>query len=71
MTRTQKNVIKVLERMIDHVKEYEDDAEVFAEHLQIMLDELHSMDFFGAEGEMDPRGDFRDKPYSMNKVQGA
>lgn len=71
MNKAQKNVITVLERMIDHVKEYEDDAEVFADHLEIMLDELHSMDFFGTEGQMDPRGDFRDKTYSMNKVQGV
>ena len=47
----------------------EDDAEMFAETLEIMLDDIHSNDGFGTEGQCDPRGDFRSGKWSMKKVQ--
>lgn len=39
--------------------------------LDTALDELHSCDFFGTEGQCDPRGDFRDDSWSLYYVQGV
>lgn len=70
MNATQRNATKVLERLIDLVKENEDDAKVISEYLELMLDELHQDDFFGTEGQIDPRGDFRNGYWTMKKVEG-
>lgn len=70
MNGTQRNATKVLERLIDLVKENEDDAQVISEYLELMLDELHQDDFFGTEGQIDPRGDFRNGHWTMKKVEG-
>ena len=40
--------------------ENEDDQKFWCEAFNDMLDELRSDDFFGTEGELDPRGDNRD-----------
>ena len=71
MNHTQKSVITVLERMIFQVRRGADDAQVYAEVLEQILDELHGNDFFGTEGQCDPRGDFRDGDWSMTNVQGV
>lgn len=71
MNSTQKNLVTVLRRLEDHVKLYPDDAEVISEMLESMLDDLHQDDFFGTEGQWDPRGDFRDGKFTMGNVQGA
>jgi hypothetical protein len=68
-TKYQKNVATVLVRMIDYSDEYEDFAEFLTDRLDSILDEYHSMDGFGTEGDSDPRGDFRDGKWTMKKVQ--
>lgn len=70
MNKTQKRTILVLERMIEQCKEDNINADVFAEMLEPMLRELHGEDFFGTEGQCDPRGDFRNGRWSMKKVEG-
>jgi len=72
MNKTQKRVVKVLERMIDLAKENEDDADMFSEELEYMLDGIAENDGFGTERTTDPRGDFRDYGgWSMTRVQGV
>ncbi len=71
MTKTQERVLKVLERITTAVQKDADDAEAFSDYLDVMLDDLHGEDFFGTEGQLDPRGDFRDDNWSMKRVQGV
>lgn len=72
MNDIQDRVLQVLKRMIEQVKEDEQYAEVYALSLDSELDYLHSDDFFGSEGQSDPRGDFRDGMYSCQyRVQGV
>ena len=47
------------------------DAKYIAEFIELMLDELAAEDFFGTEQQLDPRGDFRTKKWSVNKVEGV
>lgn len=67
MTRT--TAVRVLRRMADMCEEEEkrglvrpEDsyAQMFAELIDPVLDELESQDAFGTEGQLDPRGDHRD-----------
>jgi hypothetical protein len=67
----QQRVARVLERMLAMVQADEDDAEMFADFLDEMLDELQQDDGFGSEGENDPRGDFRNGAWSMSCVEGV
>lgn len=56
----QHRVIAVLEKFILFVEEAStDDVDYIAEHLNSMFDEMASDDFFGTEGQLDPRGDCR------------
>lgn len=70
-TKTQQRVAKVLERMASLAATNEDDAEVLADELDRMLTDLHESDFFGTEGQCDPRGDFREGDWSMAHVEGV
>ena len=70
-TKTQKRVVKVLERMISMAQQNEDDAEMFADGLEDMLSDIHGNDGFGTEGQCDPRGDFRNGRWSMTNVEGV
>lgn len=70
MNNTQKRVVKVLERMIEQTSKDVDDAQVYAEILEDQLSTLQNDDFFGTEGQNDPRGDMRDGEWSMSRVQG-
>lgn len=69
-TKTQERVAKVLERIAQMAAADGDDAQMFSDALDIMLDELHCMDAFGTEGQCDPRGDFRNGTWSMCDVEG-
>ena len=71
MNIKQQRVVKVLERISEMVKNDEDCADDFVDILDRLLDKLHQNDFFGTEGQADPRGDFRDGDWSMNCVQGV
>jgi hypothetical protein len=57
---TVKNLSKVLVNLDKFAKEDKRDGKIIAQHLDIMLDELCSVDFFGTESQADPRGDQRD-----------
>lgn len=71
LNETQQRVLMVLDRIKNLVTNDENDAEVLAEVLDEFLTDLHSNDFFGTEGQLDPRGDFRDGDWSMEYVQGV
>lgn len=64
-TKVQHNLLTVLDRIKDRVTDDEDDAELWADALDQMLDDLLSEDFFGTEGQLDPRGDGRDGEFSV------
>lgn len=51
-------LIKTLDEMKEQILDKNDTsyAEIYAEELTIMLDKLHAEDFFGTEGQNDPRG---------------
>ncbi len=69
-TKTQERVALVLKRLADIASADHHDAEVIAIDLDSMFDQLNTGDFFGTEGQSDPRGDFRDGVWSMDHVQG-
>lgn len=66
----QKRVVLVMERLLNMVREDKDDALVIGEYLDAMLNELKESDFFGTEGQLDPRGDFREGTWDIEYVQG-
>lgn len=70
MTTQQHRVITVLNRMVKQCEEDDDNASAYSDHLEVMLDDLSSNDFFGTEGQCDPRGDQRDEVFTMYYVQG-
>lgn len=57
---TAKNITQVLANLDQMANSNASDAKILAKHLNEMLDELRAMDFFGTEGQCDPRGDERD-----------
>jgi len=71
LTLDQKRVLKVLERMAEQVRSDNDMTETYSDELDMMLDELLGQDFFGTEGQNDPRGDHRDESWHMGRVQGV
>lgn len=70
MGKYSQRVQLVLDRL-RLIADDEDEAEVMASDLDSMLDDLHFHDFFGTEGQNDPRGDFRDDEWSMSYIQGV
>jgi hypothetical protein len=68
----QKRVLKVLDRMKQLVKEDANNADAFSEMLEEGLENLNSQDFFGTEGQNDPRGDFRNGDWDMfHAIEGV
>lgn len=57
---TKRNADKVLAKIGESIKTDPNDGPVYLERLNAMLDDLRSEDFFGTEGQLDPRGDQRD-----------
>ena len=57
MTRT--NAKTVLMNIADRIKESPEDGKVWCDELNKLCDELLGDDFFGTEGQLDPRGDHR------------
>lgn len=71
MATTADRVSKVLERLREMALQDEDAATAIADSLDYMLDDLHGDDFFGTEGQADPRGDFRSGEWTATScVQG-
>lgn len=60
-------IIEVLNRIISTVEEVDDEdvLEYWASDIDCMLDEMASNDFFGTEGQRDPRGDGREGEWSV------
>jgi hypothetical protein len=57
----KKNYIKVLEKMKELYESSDSyDKQIMCDDLNEMLDNQLSNDFFGTEGQSDPRGDQRD-----------
>lgn len=56
------NVFNVLHLLEDYLDEQtNDDLNYFCDHwLNPMLQEIYEADWFGTEGQLDPRGDHRD-----------
>ena len=65
MTKLQKNLVIVLERLIVLVKEDEGLAEHLAYGLECSLDEVSMDDGFGTERQCDPRGDMRIREWTI------
>lgn len=58
---TAKNVADVLRRFAAFVEqEPVEQRRLFAQDVNIMLDNIADQDGFGTEGQLDPRGDQRD-----------
>lgn len=70
MTLTQQRVKLVLDRLSQMACADEQDAECIANELEYMLEEFKMDDFFGTEGQLDPRGDHRNGEWSMTSVEG-
>lgn len=57
----KRNFVKVLEAIEEmYDKSSDEEKDVWVEGLDDMLDNMWADDFFGTEGENDPRGDHRD-----------
>lgn len=69
MNKTQTNLIMVLDRIREQAIADTHDAEVYAFFLEGVLNNLKNEDFFGTEGQSDPRGDFRNGKWSMKKIE--
>ena len=59
-----KNLKKVFDKLEKFLEEYPDLGKKFCLKFNDLLDELLSQDFFGTEGQCDPRGDHRNTPLS-------
>lgn len=57
---TERNADAVLAKISQSIKTDKNDGPVYLEALNRMLDDLRSEDFFGTEGQLDPRGDQRE-----------
>ncbi|HET8686091.1 MAG TPA: hypothetical protein VFM18_05425 [Methanosarcina sp.] len=60
----------VFDRIRNLAQENEEFCDSFISMLEEELDCYLANDWFGTEGQNDPRGDMRDKLYTMNRVQG-
>lgn len=65
MNQIQHNLIRVLETIISDIKQDPVAAEVYAEQVSMVLNDLQDQDFFGTESQNDPRGDFRSGDWSI------
>ncbi len=60
MATQKERLIQVLTNLVDGFREEyldEDDAIILSNKLEYLLEELLGEDFFGTEGQLDPRGD--------------
>lgn len=71
MSKVQQRVVKVLDRMKKLASKDVGMATEFFGYLEDMLNDIHDLDGFGTEGQEDPRGDFRDGHWSMERVEGV
>ena len=66
-TDVKANVLSVLEEIKNRVNNPSWDGEIeeWAESLDTMLEDMKNHDQFGTEGQVDPRGDFRNGEFSI------
>lgn len=57
---TPKNLPKIMANIVEFVEKDKRDGREFCYLFEKFLDDLLSQDFFGTEGQLDPRGDHRD-----------
>ena len=57
--RTVKTMNQVWERLMERAADDKHNEKIIAEEFNRMLDTLLCEDFFGTEGQLDPRGDPR------------
>ena len=58
--KTIKAMNEVWKRLMNFVGKDKNKERIVAEEFKVMLDTLLGDDFFGTEGQCDPRGDHRD-----------
>jgi len=58
--RTAKSMSLAWAKLMEQAKASKDDEKCISEAFNEMLDRLRAMDFFGTEGQIDPRGDCRE-----------
>lgn len=58
---TVNNVDEVFRNIKEMISKDKRDAKIIINAMNNMLDDLLSEDFFGTEGQLDPRGDWRDE----------
>lgn len=56
---TKKSLRQVFEAILEQCEKDPRDAKIYLEEINKMLDSLLQEDFFGTEGQLDPRGDHR------------
>jgi len=71
MTKIQTRLSTVLGRLSSLCIEDEDFAECLSDEMENLLTDIHRQDGFGTEGQNDPRGDFRNGEFSMDRVEGV
>lgn len=60
MNKFQENLKVVFDRILKEAEKDEDYAQAIAEEFDKALNDLQEYDFFGTEGQCDPRGDGRE-----------
>lgn len=73
LNKDQNRLFIVLDRFYKYVKENpellgEVTIDIFNDNLECFLNDLQNNDYFGTEGQLDPRGDFRKNDWSMTCV---
>jgi transcription elongation factor GreA-like protein len=58
--KTVKAMNEVWKRLMNFIGKDKNKERIVAEEFKVMLDTLLGDDFFGTEGQCDPRGDHRD-----------
>ena len=58
---TLRNMETGLAELVVMAKKDKEDGRAISDALNQMLDDLLDQDFFGTEGQLDPRGDHRDE----------
>lgn len=56
---TPRNLSKVLKAIDEQMTGDKTSAKMFCDHFNLFLDDLDQDDFWGTEGQLDPRGDQR------------
>lgn len=61
---------ELFNRILENCESQPENVKGFLPEMESALNNLASDDFFGTEGQSDPRGDHRDGEWSVWKMQG-